>query len=307
MLTSSAVTASSSDLQRVDYSEIHMGTRVTITCYVADKNQADGAIRAAFDRFAEIDSIMSDYRIDSELNRFCVNAGEGPQKISSELATVLETSQQLADLTQGAFDVTCRPLIKLWRESRKSGKLPEPFELSSALKLSGWQGLFVDLQNQTAALNRPGMEIDLGGIAKGYACDEALRVLRARGISAAMVLAGGDIALGDAPPDREGWSVVSKAIGQSPLILQNCGISTSGDSEQFVVIDNKRYSHIIDPRTGIGLTHRIEVTVIAENCVTSDSLATALCVMGPRGINVLTEHYNFRAYFYRHSGDVSVE
>jgi thiamine biosynthesis lipoprotein len=290
----------------MDYSEIHMGTRVTITCYVSDKSRADIAIRAAFDRFADIDSKMSDYRVDSELNRFCANAGFGSQKISRDLASVLDASQRLAELTNGAFDVTCRPLIKLWRASRQSGKLPDPFELSSALKLSGWRGLSVDLDHQTAILDQPGMQIDLGGIAKGYACDEALRTLKSHGVPMAMVVAGGDIALGDAPPNKEGWVIRSKALGKTSFVLENCGVSTSGDSEQFIIIDNKRYSHIIDPRTGMGLTHRMEVTVIANNCITSDSLATAFCVMGPQGINMLTEHYNFKAYFYRHHEDIIV-
>jgi thiamine biosynthesis lipoprotein len=130
------------------------------------------------------------------------------------------------------------------------------------------------------------MRLDLGGIAKGYAGDEAIRVLREHGIRAAFFEAGGDIVVSGAPPGTPGWdvAVVRKLDGEAEMHhIKHCGVSTSGDAEQFVEIGGKRYSHVVDPRTGIGLTARYEATVIAPNGITSDALSTAACVLGAEG------------------------
>jgi thiamine biosynthesis lipoprotein len=132
------------------------------------------------------------------------------------------------------------------------------------------------------------MQLDLGGIAKGYAADEALRLLKGRGMPRALVAASGDIAIGDPPPGQRGWKIAisgmdADAVSATPtLLLKNCGVSTSGDTEQFIEIDHVRYSHIVDPRTGLGLTNRIQATIIAPHTTASDSLATTVCVLGPK-------------------------
>src|SRR5262249_28184538 len=154
--------------------------------------------------------------------------------------------------------------------ARRTHELPDAKELSRARALVGYQNLRLDAKARTVQLLKPGMQLDLGGIAKGYSADEALAVLRKNGITRALVAAGGDIAVGDAPPDVDGWK-----IGIAPLedpdkkptrylILQNAAMSTSGDAEQYVEISGKRYSHIVDPRTGIGLVGRQSVTVVAR-------------------------------------------
>ena len=155
-------------------------------------------------------------------------------------------------------------------------------------KLVGYQKLRLDTQHHTAQLLIPGMKVDLGGIAKGYAADEALKTLRGKEIEVALVAIGGDIALGAPPPGKPGWRVdinpgpAFKTKPLKPLLLSHAGVSTSGDAEQFVEISGKRYSHIIDPRTGMALLGYRSVTLVARNATASDALATALCVLGPK-------------------------
>jgi FAD:protein FMN transferase len=273
-----------------------MGGRVRIVVYARTEAAAERACTAAFARFAELDAIMSDYRVDSELMRLCARAGQGPVAVSGELFHVLELSQRLARLSGGAFDVTCGPLVALWREARKVGQLPDPEKMAAAQALVGYCKMHLDAAARTVELEQPGMRLDLGGIAKGYACDEAIRVLKEHGIDRALVEAGGDIAASGPPPGRGGWSIAVRGMAQ-PFTLANGGLSTSGDTEQFVEIGGVRYSHVLDPRTGLGLTNPIQVTVLARDATTSDSLATALCVLGEREGRPLAARHRAQAFF----------
>lgn len=285
--------ASASSLQRFEYSKVAMGVRARLVVYAPSQKLAETACKRAFDRIARLEDVMSDYRPTSELMRLCAKAGGAPVRVSRDLLRVLLKAQEVSRLSNGAFDVTVGPLVRLWREARRVGKLPPSSELDRALKLVGWRKVEIDSRRSTIRLSERGMLLDLGGIAKGYACDEALKTLRQFGVSRALVEMGGDIAVGSSPPGRDGWEIEVPAAppGERKQKLTNCGISTSGDTEQFVEIDGKRYSHIVDPRTGLGLTHRTEVTVIARDCTTSDSLATAASVLGPDGAGALARKY----------------
>jgi FAD:protein FMN transferase len=274
-----------------------MGVRVNITCYARDVGTAERACTAAFARFAELEAIMSDYRPDSELMRLCSKTPGVPVRVSRELFTVLERSQELARRSGGAFDVTCGPVVKLWREARKTGKMPSVSALADARRHVGYRRLVLHNASSTAELKMKGMQLDLGGIAKGYACDEALRVMRQHGVTRAMVEAGGDIAVSGAPPGEKGWRIEGPALPGGEAVLANQAISTSGDAEQFVEIGGKRYSHIVDPRTGVGVTNRVQATVIAPNGLTTDPLATALCVLGEAKGKSLARQYGARAWF----------
>jgi thiamine biosynthesis lipoprotein len=161
--------------------------------------------------------------------------------------------------------------------------LPEERELERARGLVGWRMMKLDPASQTVTLEKPGIRLDLGGIAKGYAGDQAIAMLREHGIRSALFEAGGDIVVGDPPPGKEGWPIdIADAAGAPPkVVLSNCAISTSGDTVQFVVIDGKHYSHVVDPRTGVALTNRYAATIIAPRGIDTDALATAACVIGP--------------------------
>ncbi len=292
--------ANAAPLEKFQYSELHMGVRVSITLYASSQTKAEAAAKSAFERFAELEAIMSDYRADSELMRLCAKAGQGGVEVSAELFAVLERAKELSTKTSGAFDVTCGPVVSLWRQARQNGVLPDAELLAEARALVGYELMNLNKSNLTVTLDVPGMRLDLGGIAKGYACDAAILALKQHGVESAMIEAGGDIAVSNPPPNKEGWEIAVRGlehVRSAPLILDNAGLSTSGDTEQFVEIDGVRYSHIVDPRTGIGLTNRVQATVIAKDATTSDSLATALCVLG--GDPGLAKQHGAKAYFVK--------
>ena len=263
-----------------------MGTLFTITLYARDKTNAQIAARAAFQRISDLDDLMSDYQADSELMRLCDQPSCTPVQVSADLFQVLEKAQHFSRLSEGAFDVTVGPYVRLWRFARKKKILPTTGELRSAADSVGFEKLRLDGKKRTATLLVPGMRLDLGGIAKGYAADQALKSLQEQGIRRALVAASGDIAFGDPPPGQPGWSAGITTIDERSnrasrsIFLSHAGISTSGDTEQFVEIDSVRYSHIVDPHSGMGLTNRIQATVVARDATTTDALATALCVLG---------------------------
>ena len=258
-----------------------MGTRIRIVLYAHGPDHADRAAREAYAVFSKVDARMSDYKPDSELSRLSRASGAVPRAISEPLFTVLAAAQRIARQTGGGFDVTVGPVVRLWREARKKRALPDPQAIRRAKERVGWRHLVLDAEGRTARLEKENMLLDLGGIAKGYACDEALRALRREGVTRAFIDAGGGMALGDPPPDRAGWRIQVADRQDLVLEISNCGVATSGDTEQFVQIDGVRYSHIVDPATGVGLTDRSMVTVIAPDGITADALATAVSVMGP--------------------------
>jgi thiamine biosynthesis lipoprotein len=269
-----------------------MGVQARILLYAPDSSTAESAARAAFDRIAELDAIMSDYRQDSELMRLCRRAGEGPVRVSDDLFSVLEIAQRLSAQSNGAFDVTVGPYVRLWRQARREQKLPSPEDLLEASRAVGWEKMTLDQNGKTVHLEVEGMQLDLGGIAKGYAADAAIATLSSHGIERTMIEFGGDIVVGDAPPELRGWTI-KPALADTQMTVVNSAISTSGDTEQFVEIEGKRYSHVIDPRTGLGLTDRIAATVLAPCGVLSDALSTALSVMGEEaGLKMLAREYS---------------
>ena len=254
-----------------------MGVRVEVTLYAPDQDTAEDAARAAFDRYAELEQVMSDYRPSSELMQLCGKAGTGPVPVSHDLFIVLQAAQKVSEETDGAFDITASPVIRLWREARKSGKMPDADSLKEALALVGWHNVVLDPLHQTVSLLLPGMQLDLGGIAKGYANDQALIAMQAKGVDRAMIEGGGDISVSGPPPGHLGWAIKVRGV-PNIVYVQHAAVSTSGDTEQFVEIDGKRYSHVVDPHTGLGVTNRAQATVIASRGIDTDPYATSLTV-----------------------------
>jgi len=265
-----------------------MGALFSISLYAADKAAAEQAANAAFQRIAALDEMMSDYRADSELMLLCDKPFGQPIAVSQDLFAILKRAQEISKITDGAFDVTIGPFTRLWRFSRKKKSLPSTEQIAGARAAFGWQKLRLDAKKRTVTLLVPNMRLDLGGIAKGYAADQALKVLKSNGITRALVAASGDSAIGDPPPEQPGWKIGVTPIDShtnalvTSLVLHNAAVSTSGDTEQGIEINGVRYSHILDPKTGLGLTNRIQVTVMAPDATTTDGLATGLCVMGTK-------------------------
>ncbi len=286
--------------QRFEYRQLLMGVAARIVVCAPNEDIARWAVSRAFQRIAALEDLMSDYRPHSELMRLCAEGHLAPVPISADLFFVLQRAVELSRLSNGAFDITVGPFVALWRRARQTGQLPDPAELERARALVGWDKICLDPTTRTVRLAVPGMRLDLGGIAKGYAADCALKVLARFGLRRALIELGGDIVLGDPPPNRKGWRIaILSEQGRTEQVLElaNCAVSTSGSTEQFVEIGGRRYAHIIDPRTGLGLTKLILVTVIARDGITADSLATALCVLGEKEGRSLAEAFGATAFF----------
>lgn len=266
-----------------------MGVPFRIVLYAPSQAMADKASEAAYRRIAQLNDIMTDYDPDSELSRLSRTSGQGQAvHVSHDLWVVLQRAQSLAEQSGGAFDVTVGPYVNLWRLARQLKKLPSRERLERARRSVGYKYVKLDPDHQMVTLLAPDMRLDLGGIAKGYAADQGLHVLDRLGIGSALVSGGGDIAVSGPPPGKRGWTIeippldASNAPPARFVLLTHAGLSTSGDLFQRLDIDGKRYSHLVDPRTGIGLTDHSLVTVIAANDFTADSLTKVMSVLPPQ-------------------------
>ena len=267
-----------------EYSQVHMGLPVRLVLHGVDPLHAERAARAAFARIASLDRMMSDYRDDSELRAIERRNGEFVA-VSRELFDVLARAVEVARDTGGAFDPTVAPYVALWREARRSGRMPAADALAAARSRIGWRHIDLDRERSSIRLAVPGMRLDLGGIAKGYILQEALVSLRSQGVARALAEAGGDIVVGETPSGRNGWAIEAPGANETFTArasrLRTAALATSGPTFQFVEIDGLRYSHVIDPRTGLGVTAPRIARVIARDGATADALATALTVLEP--------------------------
>jgi FAD:protein FMN transferase len=304
MLTSAAPPA----LHRYEAVEPHMGTLVRVTVYTPDERAARTAFRTAFDRIRALDDILSDYKPQSELNRITTTAVKRAVRVSDDLFTVLRASQDLADATDGAFDITQAPVIRLWREARRTTQLPDAAALREASMRGGFGKLHLDAHRRTVTFDRAGMALDVGAIGKGYAASEAIEALAAGGVRSALVAVSGDLAFGDAPPGERGWRIgvhsAAPAVVGVPAVLEltNAAVSTAGSSEQHVDIGGRRYSHIIDPSSRMGLVDDITVTVVAPHGLEADGLDTAASILGAeRGLALIESHPHAAGLILEHT------
>jgi len=272
-----------------------MGLPVRIVLYAPAKDAAVRAATAAYERIAALDREMSDYRPDSAIHAIAARAPEAVV-VSRDLFGVVSRAIEIAEATGGAFDPTIAPVVSLWRDARLTRRLPDPAALARGRALVDWRSIELDAARSTIRLPTAGQRLDLGGIAKGYILRAALDVLRAGGVRAAMIEAGGDVVVSDAPPGRQGWrieipggvgavgAVVDTSFVARASALTNAAIASSGPAAQFVEIGGVRYSHVIDPRTGQALTSDVTAHVIASDAGTADALATAATIVGPAGL-----------------------
>jgi thiamine biosynthesis lipoprotein len=296
--------------KRYEFSLPRMGTIFRIELYSTDDATASKAAEAAFARAEELEQIMSDYREDSELMRLAREGASVPFPVSNDLYDVLAKSIRISQLSHGAFDVTVGPLVELWRKVRRTGRFPDASELMRAKALVDYRNIELDAARRTVFLKRAGMKLDLGAIGKGYAADHMLALLQSRGIRQAVVVAGGEVAVGAPPPGKAGWKVAidtaDTEAGNPPctLLLHDAAVSTSGDSKQFVEVNGKRYSHVIDPSTGIALEGLSSTTVVAKDAATTDALGTALSILPVQdGIRLAQSLPGVAVYMVRRAGN----
>jgi thiamine biosynthesis lipoprotein len=262
-----------------------MGTHVTITVVARSEAEGSAAIDAAMAELRRLDAMMSLYNNASEITRVNLGAGKRPVKVSLEMIEVVEAAARISDLTGGAFDVTIGPLVVLWQMRLKEKRTPVDAEIAAVSQRVGYKNIVIDKKESTLFLRNPGMIMDFGGVAKGYAADKAADVLGKRGIENGIVALAGDIRVLGRRPDNSLWRIGVQHPRERDKILTVLGlsnkfVSTSGDYERFQIIHKKRYHHIIDPRTGRPSEGMIFVTVVGDNGAIVDSLTTALFVIG---------------------------
>ncbi|KAB2660821.1 MAG: FAD:protein FMN transferase [Verrucomicrobia bacterium] len=277
-------------LQRHEFVSLQMAIPFRIVLFAKDGTTATNAANAAWKRISQLNDRLSDYDAESELSRFSAGSPHADWvPLSDDLGHVLTAAQRVSEASGGAFDVTVGPLTQLWRRARRQHQLPEAARLAEARAAVGWSAVQLRAHggHTEGRLLRPGMKLDLGGIAKGYALDAATEVLRRHGIRRSLVAGAGDILVTDAPPGETGWKIeigaldVPDAPPARVVWLRHAGLCTSGDVFQHVEIDGVRYSHIVDPRTGLGVTDHSLVTVIGRDGMTTDALSKVASVGGP--------------------------
>ncbi|MDF1658350.1 MAG: FAD:protein FMN transferase [Verrucomicrobiales bacterium] len=285
------IPAHGDDLKLYTYKQPHMGSEFTFRIWAEQGQLSELTLLSekAFARVAELNQIASDYLPESEINNFAKQPSGKPISVSKDLYQLLDLSSRLTEQTDGAFDATAGPLIRLWRMTKKNRRLPTSEQLARARARTGADFLRFDPLSRTITKLIDGMLFDLGGIAKGYAADAALTTFKEGGFPRVLVAASGDIVVGDPPPNRQGWRVGIETLhlgddlkDLQTVLLSNMAISTSGDTRRFYELDDVRYSHIVSTRTGLGLTERIGASVIAPNATTSDSFATAVTLLGEK-------------------------
>lgn len=272
-----------------------MGTFAHIVAVAADSNTAQKSVEAAFSQLVLIDNLMSDYKPDSQLSKVNREAFKNPVKIDEPLFEVLSRSIVFSRKTGGAFDVTVGPLVDLYHAAGDKDSLPSEDEIAQAKARTGFEKLLLDAKTRTVKFAVEGMRLDFGAIAKGYAVDKAVEAMQKCGALGGLVAASGDIRVFGTPPKGKNFWIIglqdpNKVITDSldmsqPLLvlhINDAAVSTSGDYRRFAQIKGKKYSHIIDPRTGTSSRTLSSVTIIAPNATDADALATAVSVMGAR-------------------------
>ena len=285
-------------LSRFEFDETHMASPFQIVLYSTDARPPDAPPALAFDRIAALNAILSDYDPESELSRLSLTAGGPAVAVSADLFDVLERSKQISRPIRRRLrrdDRPGRPALAAGPPRPQAARPPEARRgpsLWSARTSWSWTR-----EARTVQLTKPGMKLDVGGIAKGYAAQAAIDVLESQGITRALVGGAGDIVVGDPPPDAAGWTIAIARLNPSEagpatcILLKNAAVSTAGDAERFVIIDGHRYSHIINPVTGMGVEDRASVTVVAPDGATADALETTVYLLGPeRGLKLVEAH-----------------
>lgn len=268
-----------------------MGTQTSLAVVLPGDEAKRGRdiLGAAEAELRRIESLMSTWIEESEISRLNAAPADEPVLLSEDSLEVLRVARQLFDRTHGAFDVTCRPLIERWRRAGDEEQLPTEEDLAERRRASNWSQ--IELSKQGARKSRDTSCVDLSGIAKGYAVDQALLVLQRSGAVGGLVEVGGDLRVFGVGPEGEGWSVgirspfEDRAWGE--MKLKDGAACTSGDYARYMEIDGNRYSEVIDPRTGLPATVASSVTVVAGDATTADAWATALTVLGPEGLELL--------------------
>ena len=271
--------------RKFSYSEMKMGSAFNLIIVSTDSNKANHLARKSYELVDSLNHIFSNYDSSSELSKINASAGLLPYKMSPAMLDLVQKSQYAYIQSKGAYDISIGPLSSLWRNARKAKLFPEASTVLATKKLVGLNQVKINKRLGTIFLPNANMQLDFGGIAKGYIAQWVINFLKANGIQQALVDAGGDIVMSGPPLNQQGWLIgvnlpeTTDQLLNKKLQLSNCSVATSGDVFQFIEYKGVKYSHIINPLTGYGVTNLRNVTIIAKTGATADWLATACSIL----------------------------
>lgn len=279
-----------------------MGGAFTIAAYGTDRAKLETAIAQALEEARRLNQLLSNYLPDSEWSRVNRLAGRQPVTVSPELFQLLQDCVSYSRQSEGSFDITVGPLMKVWGFYKGSGHLPHRAEVEAALEDVGWRNIELDLQNHTVRFARPGVNIDPGGIGKGYAVDRMADILKQDGVKSALVSgASSSIYAIGAPPGEQGWKISIKnprdtSKTAAAVWLKDQSLSTSGNYEKFFYADGKMWSHIMDPRTGYPSMGTLSVSIISPRTIDSEAWAKPYYILG-RDWTAKHKNKEFRVFY----------
>jgi len=275
----------SAQLKRFQFSENKMGSAFNIILFHTDSLQASQAAHECFAMVDSLNNIFSDYLPSSEISRLTATGSSFYQSVSDELFNMIVQSKVAWQKSSKTFDITIGPLTQLWRKTRNEKKIPPEPEIKKAKQQTGFENLSINISSKTISFNVDGMRLDFGGIVKGYTAQKIIDYLKTKNIIHALADAGGDIVMSESPSGKDGWAIginlpeQENELWNKKLELKNCAVATSGDVYRYTIYNGKKYSHIIDPRTGYGVTSQRNVSVIAKDGTAADWLATACSIL----------------------------
>jgi FAD:protein FMN transferase len=275
----------SAQLKRFEFPENKIGASFNIIFYHTDSAEAVSLAKKCFLIVDSLNNIFSDYSAESEVGKLTLQKNLADIKVSDELFAMIVRSKAAWERSGKTFDITIGALTQLWRKAKKENRFPSEAEVKAAKDLTGFKNLMINERSKTISFKKPGVRFDFGGILPGYAAQRVIDFLKTKNINIALVDASGDIVMSDAPPGKDGWTIGvnlpenENEIWDKKLELKNFAVSTSGDVYRYTIHNGVKYSHIIDPGTGYGVTSQRNVTVITKYGADADWLATACSIL----------------------------
>ena len=301
-------TADAANIVRAEGSADTMGTVFSVVAWGEDRGRLESAVAGALDEARRLDEMLSNYRQASELSEVNRLAAKEPVRVSDELFGLLQACSEYSRASEGTFDITVGPLMKVWGFYRGTGHLPKEQEIRAALDRVGYRKVVLDGKTRTVRFSTDGVELDPGGIGKGYAVDRMIAVLKESGVDSALVSAGSSsiYALGT-PPDEPGWQVAirdprDETKSVATVTLRDQSLSTSGNYEKFFVADGKVWSHIMDPRTGYPAMGTLSVSIVSPRTIDSEAWAKPCFILG-RKWTARHKQKDFRVFFCEDKAD----
>ena len=262
-----------------------MGSSFNMIFYHMDSVEALSLAKECFLFVDSLNNIFSDYSSESEVGKLVLQTNQTDIKVSNELFSMITRSKDAWEGSGKTFDITIGALTQLWRKAKKENRFPSEAEIKAAKDLTGFKNLIINKRSKTISFKKPGIRFDFGGIVPGYTAQRVIDFLKTKNVNIALVDASGDIVMSDAPPGKDGWAIGinlpenENELWDKKLELKNFAVSTSGDVYRYTIHDGIKYSHIIDQRTGYGVTSQRNVTVITKYGADADWLATACSIL----------------------------